>query len=385
MAAARMIGCFATRCMSVLLPLAPIPAYALPNDAAAPVAAWPASIWMRVPSPPMPFPSEGGQHLYYELYLTNLAQSASSLTSVEVFDPDHAERPMARFTGEQLAEIAQPLGHDMPTNDENQPVVLDPGQTVALFLEVTIPDGQRVPNRLAERMIYADGTAVEGGAIDVSRAPLKTLRAPVGEGDWIAGDGPSNSRTNHHRRGIFVVDGMLMDSRRFAIDWKKVRDGSTFAGDRDVDASYYSYREPVFAVADAIVVGMRDGAPDNPPGHNERFRPAVPVTFANAGGNTIVLDLGDGQYAHYFHLEAGSISVKRGDRVRRGQMIARIGASGDAREPHLHFEVTTAIALLRGEGLPYTIDRYRVAGGNGYRTGSRDGTLPLDGMIVSFP
>jgi murein DD-endopeptidase MepM/ murein hydrolase activator NlpD len=51
--------------------------------------------------------------------------------------------------------------------------------------------------------------------------------------------------------------------------------------------------------------------------------------------------------------------VKAGDRVRRGQAVARIGASGDAREPHLHFEVTTSSKLLAGEGVPYLIDRYR--------------------------
>ena len=34
------------------------------------------------------------------------------------------------------------------------------------------------------------------------------------------------------------------------------------------------------------------------------------------------------------------------------------GAFGDAREPHLHFEVTTSSKLLAGEGVPYLIDRY---------------------------
>jgi murein DD-endopeptidase MepM/ murein hydrolase activator NlpD len=58
------------------------------------------------------------------------------------------------------------------------------------------------------------------------------------------------------------------------------------------------------------------------------------------------------------HLQLESVLVNAGDRVRRGQVLARIGASGDAREPHLHFEVTTSATLLAGEGVPYLIDRY---------------------------
>ena len=46
------------------------------------------------------------------------------------------------------------------------------------------------------------------------------------------------------------------------------------------------------------------------------------------GGNTIVLDLGGGQYAWYFHLKPGSLRVKTGEHVRRGQPLAQIGLGG---------------------------------------------------------
>jgi murein DD-endopeptidase MepM/ murein hydrolase activator NlpD len=82
-------------------------------------------------------------------------------------------------------------------------------------------------------------------------------------------------------------------------------------------------------------------------------------------GNTITLDLGGGQFAYYMHLEPGSVRVKVGDRVRRGQTLARVGCTGDAREPHLHFEVTNSSKPLSGEGVPYLIDRYRSKGSNG--------------------
>ena len=123
--------------------------------------------------------------------------------------------------------------------------------------------------------------------------------------------------------------------------------------------SYFAYGKPVLAVADGRVVMARDGLPENVPGHGESFHPAVPITLETVAGNTITLDLGGGQFAYYMHLQPGSLRVKAGDRVRRGQVLARIGCTGDAREPHLHFEVTTSSKLVSGEGVPYLIDRYR--------------------------
>jgi murein DD-endopeptidase MepM/ murein hydrolase activator NlpD len=75
--------------------------------------------------------------------------------------------------------------------------------------------------------------------------------------------------------------------------------------------------------------------------------------------------------------------VKSGDRVHAGQLLARVGASGDAREPHLHFEVTTSPAMLAGEGLPYLINRFSTELSNGPRK-QHDLELPLDQMVVDF-
>ena len=168
-----------------------------------------------------------------------------------------------------------------------------------------------------------------------------------------------------------------MISRRYAIDWEQIKDGATFSGDsRDV-RSYFAYGRPVLAVADGRVVTARDGLPDNVPGHGESFHPAVPITIETVAGNTITLDLGGGQFAYYMHLQPGSLRVKVGDRVRRGQVLARIGSTGDAREPHLHFEITTSSKLASGEGVPYLIDRYRCKSASGGTMELRVHELPL--------
>jgi murein DD-endopeptidase MepM/ murein hydrolase activator NlpD len=84
------------------------------------------------------------------------------------------------------------------------------------------------------------------------------------------------------------------------------------------------------------------------------------------------------------HLQPGSLRVKTGDRVRRGQVLARIGSSGDAREPHLHFEVTTSSKLLAGEGVPYLIDRYHCKNTSGGPIEQRIHEMPMNKSVVAF-
>lgn len=144
------------------------------------------------------------------------------------------------------------------------------------------------------------------------------------------------------------------------------------------------YGKRVLAVTDGTVVSAIDGLPDNTPRTAAGFSTAIPLTMKTVAGNSIVLDLGGGQYAYYAHLQPGSVGVKVGDRVRRGEVLARIGNSGDARRPHLHFQVATTPEILDSEGIPYLIDRYRV------RTESGDWELrkrefPMgDDIVVSF-
>jgi murein DD-endopeptidase MepM/ murein hydrolase activator NlpD len=54
--------------------------------------------------------------------------------------------------------------------------------------------------------------------------------------------------------------------------------------------------------------------------------------------------------------------VKPGDEVRRGQTLGRIGNTGNSVQPHLHFQIADSPETLSGEGLPYTHDRFILAG-----------------------
>jgi murein DD-endopeptidase MepM/ murein hydrolase activator NlpD len=75
----------------------------------------------------------------------------------------------------------------------------------------------------------------------------------------------------------------------------------------------------------------------------------APVQAADAGvvaytgnelrgyGNLILIKHADGWISAYAHCD--QLLVKRGDKVARGQVIARVGATGNVNEPQLHFEL----------------------------------------------
>ena len=319
----------------------------------------------------------------YELHLTNFGTAPLSLRSIEVLDADATPaHTTVTFGPEQLEAMLQPLGGKALSGPKDRLVIAD-GQSAIAFMSVTFDRSSHIPDRLLHRVSTVD-SAVEGAVIATHRTQLHVLGPPVDGANWLAEDGPSNDQDNHHRRGVVILDGRPVDSRRFAIDWKQVAAGASFSGDaRDV-GSYYSYRKAVLAVDDGLVITARDGLPDNIPGHGESFHSAVPISLETVAGNTITLDLGGGQFAYYMHLQSGSLRVKAGDRVRRGQLIGRIGASGDAREPHLHFEVTTSSKLLAGEGVPYLIDSYRLATADGGNGELHTHELPLNHSLVTF-
>ena len=56
-------------------------------------------------------------------------------------------------------------------------------------------------------------------------------------------------------------------------------------------------------------------------------------------GNYVIIDHGDNVYTLYGHLAQNSITVRAGDKVTQGQVIAKLGHSGSSTGPHLHFEV----------------------------------------------
>ena len=58
----------------------------------------------------------------------------------------------------------------------------------------------------------------------------------------------------------------------------------------------------------------------------------------NLAGVHVVIDHGGGLVTKYFHIEEGTLKVKAGERVTRGQILGYMGKTGRATGEHLHFQ-----------------------------------------------
>jgi murein DD-endopeptidase MepM/ murein hydrolase activator NlpD len=324
-------------------------------------------------------PSAGWNYLVYELHLQNFTTEPVTLRGIEVRDADTPTAPpIAELNQAQLDERLR----QVTIGDDGADIrSLKVGQGVVAYLCLALPAKLHVPARLRHRVLL-DNTVADGPAIGTHTTALQVFGRPLVGTDWTPDNGPSLH--SHHRTGLWVVDGSAQISRRYAIDWKKFdSQGKTYAGDaRDVRA-YYAYGQKVLAVADGRVIAARDGVPDNIPKTEAGFETAQPITFANVGGNQVVIDLGNGQFVAYYHLQPGSVRVKAGDQVRRGQLLARVGNSGDARWPHLHFQVTDKPDVMASEGLPHLFDSYRVKAAN-QLWDARVREYPMGEVVIDF-
>jgi murein DD-endopeptidase MepM/ murein hydrolase activator NlpD len=153
---------------------------------------------------------------------------------------------------------------------------------------------------------------------------------------------------------VLGLDGHTAIGQRFAIDFLQLDStGSSHRGDPLKNENYYAYGTPLMAVADGLIAATKDSIPQNVPGAASR---AVPITMTTVGGNYVAIDIGGGRYALYAHVQPGSLRVKVGDRVKRGQVIALLGNSGNSTEPHVHFQIADGPTFLSSEGIPYAMN-----------------------------
>ncbi len=70
--------------------------------------------------------------------------------------------------------------------------------------------------------------------------------------------------------------------------------------------------------------------------------------------NLVVIDHGDGSYAEYMHLTHEGAVVKKGDKVKQGDLVGISGSTGLAGYPHLHFVVAKGSWQWPYESMPIT-------------------------------
>lgn len=135
-------------------------------------------------------------------------------------------------------------------------------------------------------------------------------------------------------------------------------DGSTHRGDGARREDWLAWGMPVFAPADGRVVRVVNHQEDNPVGE---------VDVASNWGNLVILWHWGDVYSAVCHLQKGSVAIREGEVVARGQLLGRVGSSGRSPVPHLHFQVQgspeVGAPTRRAELLHYVEDGRWVAHG----------------------
>ncbi|MGH7718610.1 MAG: M23 family metallopeptidase [Gemmatimonadaceae bacterium] len=379
---------------AALLPV--LLALGAPRLAAGQAPRLPPFIEVRIPkAPSVAFGSGGVSFLAYELHLTNFTPAALTLRRVDVVSAGESGggRVIHTFADSALAATLARPGMNPPPAPADR-TRIGPGLRAVAFLWVPV-DAGTPPQRLRHRLTFApdSGGSAEQVLDSVAVVPVTTDIAVIGPplrgGPWLAGNGPNPM--SGHRRSLIPVGGVPSIAQRFAIDYVKLNDsGRTFMGDRLRNESYGAEGVDALAVADGVVAATKDSIPENVPGMTSR---AVPITLVTVGGNYVILDIGQGRYAFYAHLKPGSLRVRKGERVRRGQVLGLVGNSGNSTEPHLHFHLGDSPSPLGSEGIPYVHQTLELVGRcqqmlsgctlSAPETRRRE--MPMGNIVVRFP
>ena len=193
-------------------------------------------------------------------------------------------------------------------------------------------------------------------------------------GEWMTPNTPGKKVPSH---------GTDMLGQRYAydfwqVDWKinnfKFCDGSNFKYYfRGIPLEKcYCWGKEVFAPCDGKIVKSEDGCKERNP---VNFFTDIFAVLKNALtfkpkkkgfnihsfiGNYIIMEIAEDRFAFFAHFQNGSITVRSGDNVEKGQILGKVGHSGNSTAPHLHFHIMDNVDLLKAKGRPCVFEQYEI-------------------------
>jgi len=145
-------------------------------------------------------------------------------------------------------------------------------------------------------------------------------------------------------------------SNAFAVDLDGLDQKDGELSEANENAADAGYGREILAPAAGTVVYARNDVPENVhPGEepdDNYYRTLHDPVMAYAG-NCVIIDHGNSEYSVMMHMQPGSVIVTVGDRVATGQVIGRLGSSGDTTGPHMHYELQTGPRLWQHQSLPF--------------------------------
>ncbi len=162
-------------------------------------------------------------------------------------------------------------------------------------------------------------------------------------------------------------------NQRFAFDFLGVdQAGNTHKGEGLKSEDYHAFGREVLAPADGVVTEAIDGVRDNVPGSMNPY---------SALGNAVFIQHREHEVSVLAHLKLGSVRVKAGDNVSKGQVVGLCGNSGNSSEPHLHYHLQNTPVIQDGTGIKCHFQKVAVTRDG--KTESREGYSPIKGDVIS--
>jgi hypothetical protein len=173
-----------------------------------------------------------------------------------------------------------------------------------------------------------------------SDAPVN-LQFPLASGWYYVGHGGNSPVINYHN---------VYDSQRYALDIVELNSLGTRAGSfypKEL-SRYEIFGDAIHSPCDGRVEAAVTDLPDHIPPATDRERVAGNHVVVACQGSEVLLA----------HMRNGSVAVHVGESVQAGQMLGRVGNSGNTSEPHLHIHAVRAGSggVLKGEGVPILFD-----------------------------
>lgn len=168
-------------------------------------------------------------------------------------------------------------------------------------------------------------------------------------------------------KGVWQVNGnydclgahRTQYSMEFAFDLGKVDTDSNYERDED----YCWYGEDILAIADGEIVScfneakLRINFPIDSETNEEVLKERKNI-IEQVGymplqcGNYAIIKHDNEEYSLYGHMIYHSLTIKKGDYVKQGQVIGKIGNTGKSGCPHLHFQLMNGPDYSTARGLP---------------------------------
>jgi len=249
----------------------------------------------------------------------------------------------------QAAGILQQVGFQFCGTDLIAPSIKLAGATLARDQALLIASQVFAFNGARDTLQVRVHGNVDGHAAEFTGSiPIKSEFAtnkyifPL-RGIWYVGNGASFH--TGHRWAI---------PEEFALDIAKIGEGGlSHKGDGARFDDYYAYGADVLAAAAGRVISTANDQPEDPSAmqrpdetqeaYFERLQKEQGERLAKGltaiTGNYVMIDHGKNEYSLYAHLQPGSVRVHVGAQVKTGDVIGKLGSSGNSTEPHLHFHV----------------------------------------------